>query len=170
MSEKVRMLLFGAGVFLLDRALKTAAVFGLVESRKPNLISVQLIPGFAQFVQVRDSNFAFGLGDNLPAAAHTLLFGALPFLIVVAFVVIFLRRPEALRTGQRWLSALLVSGVLSNSFDRLIYQGQVINYLDLRFLALFGYDRWVATNLADIAVAVGAIGIVLTLVLDVIPR
>jgi signal peptidase II len=108
---------------------------------------VEVLP-FLAFENVRNKGVAFGLGGDISAV----LIGATIVLLVGLLVVL------AFRGGGGWLvwlpAALLLGGALGNLADR-VRDGAVTDFIDL--------PLWPTFNLADVAITVG----VLLLLLDV---
>jgi signal peptidase II len=108
---------------------------------------VEVLP-FLAFENVRNKGVAFGLGGDISAA----LIGVT--IVVLVGMLVFL----AFRGGSGWLvwlpAALLLGGALGNLADR-VRDGAVIDFIDL--------PLWPTFNLADVAITVG----VLLLLLDV---
>jgi signal peptidase II len=107
----------------------------------------EILP-FLHIVNVRNQGVAFGLGGDVSAY----LIGAT--ILVLAAMLIFFATRE--RSGwQVWLpAALLIGGALGNLADR-VRDGAVTDFIDL--------PVWPTFNLADLAIVVG----VLLLLLDV---
>lgn len=73
-------------------------------------------------------------------------------LLASVIIILWLKK---LQPGQRWLAvalALVLGGALGNLWDRLYY-GYVIDFLDF----YVGSYHWPAFNVADIAISVGAV-------------
>jgi signal peptidase II len=108
---------------------------------------VEVLP-FLAFENVRNKGVAFGLGGDISAA----LIGVT--IVLLVGMLVFL----AFRGGSGWLvwlpAALLLGGALGNLADR-VRDGAVIDFIDL--------PLWPTFNLADVAITVG----VLLLLLDV---
>ena len=141
-------------VVLLDQASKWFMVAHLEPYQTHSII-----PGFFNLVLVRNKGMAFGiLGQSRSHLAAYLLMGATLAAIVV--IVVFFWRA---RKDQKWLTvglALILGGAVGNLADR-IRLGFVIDFLDF---SVKGY-HWPAFNLADSAVTIGALWLLLNLVL-----
>lgn len=83
------------------------------------------------------------------------LFAGLAALISTILVVWLLRLPR----GSRWVPAalsLIVGGALGNLWDRLLY-GYVVDFIDVHYAGW----HWPAFNVADSAIVVGAVMLVI---------
>lgn len=135
-----RALLVCGAVVALDQVCK-AIVIANVERGS----AVELLP-FLEIANTRNSGVAFGLAGGVsPAligAALVLLMGLLAYL------------GSRSRSGWAlWLPAgLLIGGALGNLADR-VREGAVIDYVDL--------PVWATFNLADVAIVVGVVLLVL---------
>lgn len=87
------------------------------------------------------------------------------FVVVAICVCLFLLRwLTQLHRGERWLAltlGLILGGALGNVIDRLLY-GHVIDFIDIHY----GHWHWPAFNIADSAITVGVIGLLLQLLLE----
>ncbi len=123
-------------VVAADQALKAAIVSNLSLGER-----VDVLPGLA-VVSVRNSGIAFGLlgdGDEGLVIAVTLI--ALAILMVV-----FARAPAG---PWGWVGVgLIVGGALGNLADR-VRDGAVVDFIK--------FDFWPAFNLADSAITVGIV-------------
>lgn len=127
-------------VLVADQAVK-AIVRGSIEPGRP----VELLP-FLHLVDVRNTGIAFGaLGGSW--LVLVLVFAALAGIVGV-FSIYATRRLAWLTTG------LLLGGALGNIIDRL-RDGAVTDFIK--------FPHWPAFNVADIAVTVGVLSLVLVL-------
>jgi signal peptidase II len=109
---------------------------------------VEVLP-FLAFENVRNKGVAFGLGGDISAA---LIAGTI---VVLVGLLAFLALRDSDGGWVVWLpAALLLGGALGNLADR-VRDGAVIDFIDL--------PLWPTFNLADVAITVG----VLLLLLDV---
>lgn len=110
-----------------------------------------VIDGFFRVTLVRNSGAAFGM-----------LQGGRAFLIAasVAASVFILFLTEKVPPEERWkriFLGMILGGALGNLIDRL-YPGHVIDFIDMGI----GSYRWPVYNIADSAVTVGGILLVLS--------
>ncbi len=103
---------------------------------------------FVDFVHVRNNGVAFGLLSG----GGTALVVALTLAALIAVLVWFAREPAR---PLAWVpTGLLVGGALGNLIDRM-RQGSVTDFLKI--------PHWPAFNLADAAITVGVVALVLAL-------
>lgn len=139
--------LFGAVALLvwaLDQATKAAAVAWLAED------SVTVVPDVFWLTLTRNAGAAFSTG-----AGYTVVLSV----VALGVVVVVLRMARRLR--DRWWAlglGLLLGGALGNVTDRLLrdpspLRGHVVDFLHL--------THWPVFNVADIALTLAAITIIL---------
>jgi signal peptidase II len=147
MSRAWRWFVLAAAVVVADQATKA-----LVLSRFNVGEGVVLAPYF-NLVLVYNKGAAFSFLSDAPGWQTPLLVGfALVAIAVVAYLLV--RSP-----GRRVLSAglaLILGGALGNLIDRLRF-GQVVDFLDFHA----GAWHWPAFNVADSAITVGAVLLIL---------
>lgn len=115
---------------------------------------IDVWPPFLNFRMAWNYGINFGLFSGQSDAARWILIGIA--LAIVVFVLIWMWREPPGRWGM--LSAgLLVGGALGNVIDRLVY-GAVADFLNM---SCCGIENPYAFNVADIAIFVGAIGLIL---------
>lgn len=135
-------LLVAAAVVIADRLVKWWAIDALADTP----YGVEILP-FFNLVLVENRGISFGLfgGGTLPPS----LLAAVALAVTLA-LVIWLRRVET-----RLLAAaigLVIGGALGNVIDRFRY-GAVVDFLDLHWDDF----HWPAFNLADAAISVGVV-------------
>lgn len=140
----------GFWVFLLDQASKYLVVHSL------NLRQLGAIDVFPPFFNLRMAwnygiNFGLLAGDN-PLTRWILIAVAL----VISGAVLWWVHTDPAGRWQKIAAGLLVGGALGNVIDRLIY-GAVADFINL---SCCGINNPFAFNIADIAVFIGAFGMV----------
>ena len=145
------MLLFGLGCAALIVAVDQLSKWyiHIVVMDPPRLIEVT---GFFNLVLVGNRGVSFGLfSDDAPWLQPAF---ALFAVVIAVFLALWLRR------ATNWFLALslglVIGGAIGNAIDRLRF-GAVIDFLDFHAA---GY-HWPAFNIADSAITVGVIFIVL---------
>jgi signal peptidase II len=109
-----------------------------------------LIDGVLRITLVRNTGAAFGM---LQEGRTFLIISS----VIASLVIIFLsERMREERTARRAFLGMILGGALGNLVDR-IYPGAVIDFIDM---GVSSY-RWPVYNLADAAVTVGGVLLVL---------
>ncbi|RUO32807.1 signal peptidase II [Aliidiomarina sanyensis] len=130
-------------VLVLDQLTKVWVVQAL-----PLFGRVDVLP-FFDLVHVRNYGAAFSfLSDQ---GGWQRWFFTLIALVIVAVLLIFLRRQGRQLKVLNWSFALLVGGALGNVVDR-VRLGYVVDFLDF----YVGSYHWPAFNVADSAIVIGA--------------
>lgn len=139
-------------ILLLDQALKWFVVVGL-DLR--TLLVIDVLPPWLTLSMAWNRGVNFGL----LAADSALLRWALVVLpvIVSAWVWVWVRR-EGARPALQLAAGFLIGGALGNAIDRVVW-GAVADFLNVSCCGI--YNPW-AFNVADIAIFVGAFGLILT--------
>ncbi len=135
--------------FALDQLSKLFVLYGL------NLLEVfeiKVLPPFLVFRMAWNTGVNFGLFSG--AEARWVLI-AIALVLVVA-IYIWLVREKPGRWGAI-SGGILIGGALGNVVDRLIY-GAVADFLNM---SCCGFSNPYSFNIADIAVFVGAAGLIL---------
>ncbi|MGP6087014.1 signal peptidase II [Antarctobacter jejuensis] len=138
-------------IFVLDQLSKylVVHVMGL-----GNKLFIDVFPPFLTFRMAWNYGVNFGLFAGDAAATRWILIAVA--LGIVLFVLVWMRRDPPGKLGL--ISAgFLIGGALGNVIDRIIY-GAVADFLNM---SCCGIDNPFAFNVADIAIFVGAIGLVL---------
>ena len=135
-------------VLVLDQATKLWAGAALVPARP-----VEVLP-FFNLTLMHNTGAAFSFLSE--AAGWQRWFFIVVALVVTGVLVLWLRR---LGPAERWLAgalALVIGGAVGNLWDRLVY-GHVVDFIDLHAAGW----HWPAFNIADSAITVGVVLILL---------
>ncbi|NNM53690.1 MAG: signal peptidase II [Spirochaetales bacterium] len=109
---------------------------------------------FFYLTHQRNTGVAFSVGDALPLPVRSVLFLAVPLLVLIV-LGIFYWRDKSLHGIQRWALALILGGGTGNLIDRAFRPHGVVDFLSFKFYGLFGLERWPTFNIADSMVVVG---------------
>ncbi|RKQ95848.1 signal peptidase II [Kushneria sinocarnis] len=117
---------------------------------------VEVIPGFFNLLLLHNTGAAFSfLAEH--AGWQRWLF-ALVAVIAVTALSVWLTRTSPRERFTRAAIALVIGGAIGNLFDRVVH-GYVIDFLSFHWQQVYYYP---AFNLADTAITLGAIGLILT--------
>jgi len=110
-----------------------------------NVIEIELLPGFLNFIYVGNYGSAFGLFAN-----QTFLLISITITSLV-IILLFLRHLYRATTLSFVSTGLILGGALGNLIDRLRF-GYVTDFIDVHLGNLF---HWYTFNLADTAIVIG---------------
>lgn len=119
-----------------------------------------------RIVSVYNPGIAFSIGGSLSSSIRSVLFGLLPLFIIVVVIAVYFRSDD-LNRFQRWSIAGIIGGGLGNLIDRFFRPDGVLDFLDVKFFGIFGFDRWPTFNVADSAVVVCGILLMISLFLGI---
>ena len=131
----------------------------LIEGRFALLETREVIPGFFNLTHIRNTGVAFGMFAHGGSTTGTILLTLLGLGALSAVGVYFWRTP---RSDSRLLLALslILGGAVGNLIDRL-FSGAVTDFLDF----YVGTYHWHTFNIADSAITIGVVVMLLDLVL-----
>ena len=156
LSSRLRFLWLTLAVVFLDRASKA-----WIESRPSDHFPHPVIPNFFYLVDSRNPGIAFSFlaGLSSPALRVFLICGSLIIIAVIAWLLVAGRGISALHAAGL---ALLLGGATGNLTDRILH-GAVTDFIEvyLHFLPWRVFNPWPAFNVADSAITIGAILILL---------
>jgi signal peptidase II len=130
----------------------------MVERAIPEHSIVPVIPGFLNLTHTKNPGVAFGLFSGSPAPWKTAILVIISAALL-AIVVSMAWRSRELAWATGIGLALILGGALSNLADR-IRAGRVVDFVDVYFRSF----HWWAFNLADSAIVVGAVFLILHLI------
>ncbi len=148
-KRHLRWFWLSAAVLAIDQISKQIAS-QMLELHQP----VPLLP-FLNLTLTHNTGAAFSFLSDA-GGWQRWFFVALTLVISVVIVVWMTR----LKEGQRWLIcalALVLGGALGNLWDRLVI-GAVVDFIDV----YYGTWHWPAFNLADSAICIGAVMLVVS--------
>lgn len=154
----LKFLWIAPGVIIIDQITKFAALKWLA-FQPP----VELLP-FFNLVLVFNSGAAFGFLNDSGGWQNGFFVGVA--IIVCVVIIGMLKRLDPNSVQAAIAMSLIVGGALGNVIDRLLY-GYVIDFLDFYYQTW----HWPAFNVADSAITVGAVLLILdTLGLRIVTR
>ena len=159
-SSRLRFLWLTLAVVFLDRATKA-----WIESRRADHFPHAVIQNFFYLIDSRNPGIAFSFlaGLSSPALRATLIVGSLVIIAVIAWLLIASRGISAVNAAGL---ALLLGGATGNLTDRILH-GAVTDFIEvyLHFLPWQTFNPWPAFNVADSAITIGAVLILIDVLL-----
>lgn len=155
--KKMIPLALSAAIIILDQLTKCL----IVKNIPPFTIGYTFFGDFLRIVHVANTGVAFSIGDSMPLILRRICFGIVPLAVICIVVVIYLCNND-FTWLQRWAICGIVGGGIGNIIDRFFRAEGVIDFIDVKFYGLFGLERWPTFNVADSAVVVCGILLIIS--------
>ncbi len=149
--EKKKLLPFIlTGLVVLADQITKAIVVALIPLYT---VGANIFGDLLRIVHVANTGVAFSLGDSMPLAIRRILFAIIPLIVIVLVIVVYFRNDE-FNSVQRWAICGIIGGGIGNIIDRFFRPSGVVDFIDVKFFGIFGLERWPTFNVADAAVVV----------------
>ena len=148
-------------VIILDQLTKLL----IVKNIQYGTIGAQFFGDFLRIVHISNTGVAFSVGASWSETARHLLFSLLPLIVIGVVVVVYFRNNEFTYL-QRWAITGIIGGGLGNLIDRFFRAEGVVDFIDVKFYGLFGLQRWPTFNVADSAVVVCGILLIISFIIS----
>jgi signal peptidase II len=148
----IYLLLVASGIVVLDQLTKFLIVRAL-----PLHTAKEIIPGFFSLLHVHNTGGAFSLLAGGHSQWRPVFFIALTIFVLTILVLAY----RKVRVEDRWTRtaySLICGGAVGNLIDR-VRLGEVIDFL----VFYIGRYQWPAFNVADSAITVGAVMLLVSL-------
>lgn len=161
--EKLLPFILCAVVIILDQitkilVVKNIPVYTIYQSYFGDLLRI---------IHVRNPGVAFSIGAGWPLLMRKIVFSVLP-LVVIGYVFYLVLKSDEFTKLQRWCIAAIVGGGFGNLIDRIFRPDGVVDFVDVKFFGIFGLDRWPTFNVADAAVVVGGIILIISYIVMIV--
>ena len=162
-KEKMLPLILTLAVIILDQITKA-----LVCRYIPvNTIGTQFLGDFLRIIHVRNPGVAFSFGARWPDSMRRLAFSVIPIIVLAIVFGVYFRNNDFTKL-QRWAICGVIGGGFGNIIDRIFRPAGVVDFIDVKFYGLFGLERWPTFNVADSAVVVCGILLVVSFLIAII--
>ena len=141
----------------------------VVKYIEPWTIGAQFFGDILRIVRVANNGVAFSMGDSLSLIGRRLCFGLVPVIIMGLVIGVYFRNKEFTML-QRWAICGVVGGGIGNIIDRIFRVAGVIDFIDVKFYGIFGLQRWPTFNVADMAVVICGIMLIISFVVITIQQ
>ena len=162
-KEKLLPLILTVVVIVLDQITK-ALVCRFIPV---NTIGTQFLGDFLRIIHVRNPGVAFSFGARWPDAMRRLAFSVTPIIVLGIVLGVYFRNNDFTKL-QRWAICGIIGGGFGNIIDRIFRPAGVVDFIDVKFYGLFGLERWPTFNVADSAVVVCGIMLVISFLVSII--
>ncbi len=138
----------------------------IIKHIPPLTVGAQFFGDLLRIVHVSNTGVAFSLGDSMPLLMRRLLFALAPLGVIFLVIGVYFRNND-FSPLQRWAICGIVGGGFGNLIDRFFRSSGVIDFIDVKFFGIFGLARWPTFNIADAAVVVCGLLLLLSFLLAV---
>jgi len=164
-KERLLPLSLTAFIITIDQITKAIIANNYPISRF-NVITQVFGNDLLQIIHVRNPAIAFSIGNDFPEFIKPFLFIVVPIL-VLGFLIFYYFKTNEFSNLQRWAAAGIIGGGLGNIIDRIFRSEGVVDFIDVKFFGIFGWDRWPTFNIADSSVVVCCILLIITMFIPV---
>ena len=162
-KDKLLPLILTAVVIILDQLTKILICHFI----PMNTIGAQFLGDFLRIIHVRNPGVAFSFGAGWSDAMRRVAFSVIPVVVLGIVLSVYFRNKDFTRL-QRWAICGVVGGGFGNIIDRIFRPAGVVDFIDVKFYGLFGLERWPTFNVADSAVVVCGIILVISFLIQII--
>lgn len=161
LKTKILPLILTVIVILLDQITKSLIVKNIPLN---NTNGFNVFGDFLRIIHVSNTGVAFSFGATWSESARRILFNLVPVVVIILVLVVYFRNNEFSKL-QRWAIAGIVGGGIGNLIDRFVRTEGVVDFIDVKFFGIFGLTRWPTFNIADSAVVVCGIILVVSFII-----
>ena len=129
-------------------------------------VGAQFFGDFLRIIHVCNPGIAFSIGQGWSLAVRSVLFRVVPLVVILLVLLVYFRN-DTFTQLQRWAVAGIAGGGLGNLVDRFFRKEGVVDFVDVKFYGLFGLERWPTFNVADAAVVVCGILLIVSFVVTI---
>jgi signal peptidase II len=159
LKEKLLPFILTIIVIVLDQITKALVVRFI----PPYTIGTQFFGDFLRLIHVYNPGVAFSFGASWPDLLRRIAFSIMPLIFLGIVIVVYMKSNDFTKL-QRWAIAGIVGGGIGNLIDRIFRPEGVVDFIDVKFYGLFGMERWPTFNVADSAVVVCGILLIVSFI------
>ena len=161
-KNKLLPIILAVAVVALDQITK-AIIVHTIPLYTPGC---QLFGDFIRIVHVVNTGVAFSFGASWSDTARSIFFSLMPLIVIGLVLVVYFRNNEFTKL-QRWGIMGIIGGGLGNLIDRIFRPEGVVDFIDVKFFGIFGMERWPTFNVADAAVVVCGIMLLISFLITI---
>ena len=163
LKQKLLPFILTFAVIILDQISKIL----IVKNIAPYTIGAEFLGDFLRIIHVSNSGVAFSFGASWPLIVRRIAFSIIPIIVMIMVIVVYFRNNDFTKL-QRWSVAGIIGGGIGNLIDRIFRAEGVVDFIDVKFYGLFGLERWPTFNIADSAVVVCGILLIISFIQTII--
>ena len=161
MRKRYLPFILTAAIIILDQISKAVIVHFIPEGS----VALRLFGDFLWICHVRNDAVAFSFGADFPLWVKYIFFIGLPLvlMVVLSWCVVSRRSDSEITPLQKWCLAGIVGGGIGNLIDRIFRSLRVVDWISTYNGGLFGMERFPTYNIADAAVVISVIILIVSL-------
>ena len=167
-AKKMIPLILALVVIILDQITKY-----LITSQIPLYgVGASYFGDFLRIIHVNNPGIAFSIGQGWSVAVRGILFRAIPLIVIIVVLGIYMRNDD-FSPLQRWSISGIAGGGLGNLIDRFFRSEGVVDFVDVQWfgfakspLKFLRWERWPTFNVADSAVVVCGILLIISFIIS----
>ncbi|WP_191017451.1 signal peptidase II [Treponema zioleckii] len=129
-----------------------------------------MMNNFLNLIYICNKGIAFSIGQGWATNIRGFLFVLIPIIVLFVVLGIYIKN-DSFTQLQRWAIAGIAGGGFGNLIDRIMalfnYRKGVVDFIDVKFYGIFGYERWPTFNVADSAVVVCGVLLVISFIFTI---
>lgn len=134
-------------------------------------IGASFFGDFFRIIHVANTGVAFSFGASWSENLRHIMFLLVPVVVIILVIVVYFRNND-FTAVQRWAVAGIIGGGIGNLIDRFFRSEGVVDFLDVKWfgitdskLSLLRMTRWPTFNVADSAVVVCGIMLIISFII-----
>lgn len=161
-AKKLVPLILMVLVIALDQLTK----YLIVKNIPLNTIGAEFFGDILRIIHVSNPGIAFSIGHGWSLTARAILFRIVPLIVLIIVLGVYFRNDDFTKL-QCWAISGIVGGGFGNLIDRFFRSEGVVDFIDVKFYGLFGFERWPTFNVADSAVVLCGILLLISFIFTV---
>jgi signal peptidase II len=166
-AKKLLPLLLALAVIIVDQVTKIL----ITENIPLYGLGGSFFGGFLRIIHVNNPGIAFSIGQGWSIAVRSILFRAIPLIVLIVVLGVYMRNDD-FSSLQRWSISGIAGGGFGNLIDRFFRTEGVVDFIDVKWFGIekspfkfLRWERWPTFNIADAAVVVCGILLIISFVI-----
>ncbi len=152
-------------IVLLDQLTK----YFIATNIKLHTIGAKIFGDFLWIVHERNTGAAFSLAYSASVNFRIIFLIILPLAVLLTLAWSILTAKDYTPL-QRWAVAAIIGGGMGNIIDRILRNITVFDFISVMFYGILGFERWPTFNVADSAVVIGGIILLMSLIITALKK
>ncbi|MBR4322256.1 signal peptidase II [Treponema sp.] len=166
-AKKLLPLLLALAVIIVDQVTKIL----ITENIPLYGLGGSFFGDFLRIIHVNNPGIAFSIGQGWSIAVRSILFRAIPLIVLIVVLGVYMRNDD-FSSLQRWSISGIAGGGFGNLIDRFFRTEGVVDFIDVKWFGIekspfkfLRWERWPTFNIADAAVVVCGILLIISFVI-----